>query len=195
MTRQRQWGSQAQGFLRNDRLRTRNTGQVERLGKTWFTGKHGFKDNLSAAEAERRRNELKGRILAGVRDFNIEQYRKSDDELLSIRNTGVRAFYEAQNQKLNDWAEVDSLVWSLADDIIDSTNPDADHDGIINSDTPLYSTDHNLEAFLPSEERAKRHRNARVARRALQVICANSVLACCCADSQFRSMCLPISCS
>lgn len=170
MTRQRQWILQARESLPNDRLRSISRNQFERLDKTWFTGRYGFKDNFAAAEADRRRNKLKDKILAGVRNFDIEQYRKSDEEIQKILNTRVRAYYEAQNQKLNDWAEVDSLVWSLADDIIDSTNPDADHDGIVNSDTPLYSTDHNLEAFLPGDERTKRYSNARVARRALRVL-------------------------
>lgn len=169
MTRHRQWSVQDPSSPLNTGLSKRGNSNATRLNKTWFPGRYGFKDNDSAIKAEQRRNELKGKILAGVKDFNVEQYRKSDDELKSIRNTQVRAYYEAQNQKLNDWAEVDSLVWSLADDIIDSTNPDADHDGIIDSNAPLYSVDHDLEAFLPSEERSKRHHNSRVSQRALNV--------------------------
>lgn len=165
MTRQRQWSNNPTyaGLSRRGSLHTTP------LNKSWFTGRYGFKDSVSAIKAEQRRKELKGKILAGVRDFNVEKYRKSDDELKAIRNKKVRAYYEAQNQKLNDWAEVDSLVWSLSDDIIDSTNPDADHDGIIDSNAPLYSTDYDLEAFLPTEERDKRHHDSRVAQRALNV--------------------------
>ncbi|KAJ5993418.1 hypothetical protein N7451_009142 [Penicillium sp. IBT 35674x] len=176
MTRHRQWSVQDPSSPLNTGLSKRGNSNATRLNKTWFPGRYGFKDNDSAIKAEQRRNELKGKILAGVKDFNVEQYRKSDDELKSIRNTQVRAYYEAQNQKLNDWAEVDSLVWSLADDIIDSTNPDADHDGIIDSNAPLYSVDHDLEAFLPSEERSKRHHNSRVSQRALNVNVSANIL-------------------
>lgn len=168
MGRQRQW--RFQNTFQDGRISRRdNSNSSTRLNKTWFTGRYGYKDMASARKAETRRTDLKRKVLAGVRDFNVERYRKNDKELKSIRNTEVRAYYEAQNQKLNDWAEVDSLVWSLADDIIDSTNPDADHDGIIDRTAPLYSMGHDLEAFLPLEERDKRRRNHRVAQRALNV--------------------------
>lgn len=144
-------------------------GNRKQSARTWFAGRYGFKDEVSGAEAEQRRKELKNKILAGVEDFNLEKYRKSDEELKSIKNKRVRDYYKAQNQKLNDWAEVDSLVWSLADDVVDSTNPDADHDGIVDENTPLKLTGDDLEAFLPPEEREKRARNNRVARRALNV--------------------------
>ncbi|KAG0649382.1 Metal tolerance 9 [Hyphodiscus hymeniophilus] len=144
--------------------------------RTWFAGRYGFKDDILMAAAEQRRQELKDRILAGVKDFNVEKYRKSDSELKAIKNRNVRAYYEAQNQKLNDWAEVDSLVWSLADDVVDSTNPDADHDGIVDSNTPLKLTGDDLEAFLPTEEREKRVKSNRTARTALNVNVSVNVL-------------------
>ena len=37
----------------------------------------------------------------------------------------MRAFYEKQNANLDDWIEVDTIVMSIADDILDSFNPDA----------------------------------------------------------------------
>ena len=86
-----------------------------------------------------------------------------------MNNKRVRAFYESQNQKLDDWAEVDGLVGALADDVVDSTDPDADLDGDINTDTPLYRTNHDVEAYLPSEQHERRARNRRVAGRALNV--------------------------
>lgn len=139
--------------------------------RPWW--QQGYGDNASADEAEHRRKELKDKILAGVQDFNVKRYRKSDEELKSIKNKQVRAYYEAQNQKLNDWAEVDRLVWSLADDVVDSTNPDADRDGIVDNDTPLKLTSDDLEAFLPPEERKKRAKDRRIAKRALNVCCTN----------------------
>lgn len=46
-------------------------------------------------------------------------------KLKSIKNKKLRDFYERQNQCLDDWIEVDTLVMSIADDILDSMNPDA----------------------------------------------------------------------
>lgn len=42
-----------------------------------------------------------------------------------MKNKKIRQYYELQNQRLNDWVEVDALVMAMADDIIDSMNPDA----------------------------------------------------------------------
>lgn len=143
--------------------------------RSWTAGGYDHKDIASTAQAEQRRKELKREILAGVKDFNVEQYRKSDEELKAIKNKHVRAYYEAQNQKLDDWAEVDSLVWSLADDVIDSTNPDADRDGIVDSTTPLKVTGDDVEAFLPAGERERRARSAQTAQRALNASSIHSI--------------------
>ena len=52
-------------------------------------------------------------------------------QLKEIKNKKVRKFYEEQNDRLNDWLEVDTIVIALADDILDSMNPrDLDGDGI-----------------------------------------------------------------
>ncbi|KAK5284244.1 adenylate kinase [Exophiala xenobiotica] len=145
--------------------------------RNWIAGRWGHEDKNHEAETAKRLKELKRRILAGVEEFDIESYRKSDRELKAINNKRVRAFYEAQNQKLDDWAEVDGLVGALADDVVNSTDPDADLDGDINTDTPLYRTNHDVEVYLPSEQRERRARNRRVAGRALNVnITANILL-------------------
>ena len=136
--------------------------------QSWFESRNGYKDEVFA-EAENRRKELKSKILAGVKDMHLEKYRKSDEELKAMKNKKVRAYYEEQNQKLNDWAEVDSLVWALADDVVDSTNPDADRDGVRDNETPLNATGNDLEAFLPPDEREKRAKSNRTAKRALNV--------------------------
>ena len=47
-----------------------------------------------------------------------------------MKDKKLRRFYETQNQHLNDWLEVDTIVMSMSDDILDSMNPDRDHDGI-----------------------------------------------------------------
>lgn len=169
MVRQQHWSVAVTGGTNNDNRDSMSSTNTYSPKRTWFAGRYGFKDDASAAKAEHRRGELKSKILAGVQDFNVEKYRKSDHELKSIKNEHVRAYYEAQNQKLNDWAEVDSLVWSLADDVVDSTNPDADHDGIIDRSTPLNLSDNDLEAFLPPEERERRAKSNRTALLALNV--------------------------
>jgi len=45
--------------------------------------------------------------------------------LKAITDKKVRGFYEKQNERLNDWLEVDALVKNVADAILDSMNPDA----------------------------------------------------------------------
>jgi hypothetical protein len=50
--------------------------------------------------------------------------------LKKIRNKKHRKFYEEQNEKLDDWLEVDAIVTALADDVLESFNPDPDYDGI-----------------------------------------------------------------
>ena len=53
----------------------------------------------------------------------LEKFRKSQAELKEIKDKKIRAFYEQQNERLNDWLEVDTLVMSMADDVLDSMNP------------------------------------------------------------------------
>jgi hypothetical protein len=48
-------------------------------------------------------------------------------------------------------------------------NPDANRDGIVERDTPLKGTGEDLESFLPPEEREKRAKNTRTAKRAVNV--------------------------
>jgi hypothetical protein len=47
-----------------------------------------------------------------------------------MKNRKLRKFYEGQNERLNDWLEVDAVVTALADDVLESFNPDPDSDGI-----------------------------------------------------------------
>lgn len=107
---------------------------------------------------------------------NWESFRKSDDELKEIKDKKVREFYEKQNDRLNDWLEVDTLVKHLSDDVLDSMNPDPDRDGDIDIDAPLLKKQGGLESFLPEEERKKRKNNKRKADIALNVNVAANVL-------------------
>jgi hypothetical protein len=82
-------------------------------------GANAFKDAANLAVGQNRRRDLKKKILDGVESMSLEKYRKSEADLKAIKNKKVRKFYEEQNDTLNDWAEVDSLVFALADDVLD----------------------------------------------------------------------------
>ncbi|KAL1852161.1 adenylate kinase [Paecilomyces lecythidis] len=169
MIRQRQWSVLSTSPITDDFHVSRRNSNANPRSATYLGRSSQYTNGTLASEAEKRRRELKNKILAGVQDFNVEQYRKSDEELKSIKNRRVRAFYEAQNRKLNDWAEVDRLVWALADDVVDSMDPDANRDGIVDRNTPLLYTGYDLEAYLPWNERERRIRDNRTAQRALNV--------------------------
>jgi len=128
-----------------------------------------FQDAAAIGLAERRRNELKEQIMDGMKHFKLEGYRKTDDEIKEMANKKVRAFYEGQNERLNDWLEVDALVLALADDVLDSMNPDADQDGYLDRDTQLHKSGGTLEEFLPQEEREKRAKDENSAKWAINV--------------------------
>lgn len=91
-------------------------------------------------------------------------------QLKAIHNKKVRRFYEEQNAKLDDWAEVDSIVSFLADDVLDSMAPrDLDHDGVAEDRGPLGFSEENVECFLPDNEREKRRKAARNVKWAINV--------------------------
>ena len=90
-----------------------------------------FKDAAALLAAERRRADLKCKVLDGMRELDLGELdrtlRKSDTELGSIRNKKVRRFYQRQNETLDAWLEVDALVYAVADDVIDSMVSLVDH--------------------------------------------------------------------
>lgn len=91
-------------------------------------------------------------------------------QLKTIKNKKVRAFYEEQNNRLDDWLEVDMIVSSLADDILDSMNPrDTDGDGVVEQRGPLGNSGEALEPFLPDGERERRAKSAKHVRWAINV--------------------------
>ena len=47
-----------------------------------------------------------------------------------MKTKKLKEYYKNVNARLDDWLEVDSVVKAMADDILDSMNPDVDHDGI-----------------------------------------------------------------
>ena len=81
-----------------------------------------------------------------------------------IKDKKIRQFYEKQNAALNDWAEVDTIVLAMADEVLDSMNTDADHDGVAEREGRLQHVEEHIDALLPEDvrdQRAKADRNAR----------------------------------
>ncbi|KAK7534977.1 uncharacterized protein J3D65DRAFT_629619 [Phyllosticta citribraziliensis] len=116
--------------------------------------------------------------LEGMDRKSLESYRKSVEELKQTKNKKVRHFYQDQNERLNDWLEVDAIVMAMADEVLDSMNPrDYDHDGIAESGGALQATEESVEPLLPDDERQKRRKSRRNAKWAINInVVANILL-------------------
>ncbi len=87
-----------------------------------------------------------------------------------MKNKKLRAFYEQQNDRLDDWLEVDALVKSMSDHIMESFDPqDEDCDGVAESGGALQITREDIEPLLPDEERERRRKGRRNAKWAINV--------------------------
>ena len=87
-----------------------------------------------------------------------------------MKNKAVRAFYEDQNLKLDDWLEVDTVVRFVADDVLESFDPhDEDGDGVPEERGGLRLTQEDVEPFLPFSEQEKRRKSRKNARVAINV--------------------------
>jgi len=136
-----------------------------------------FRDAAHTAVGDKRREDLKNKLLHGIDRDGLEQYRKSDEELKQIKNKEVRKFYQAQNERLNDWVEVDAIVMSLADDVLDSMDPDPDHDGHNERSSGLNNVQGNIWEFLPEEMKEKRQKAEKKAKWAINInVIANIIL-------------------
>lgn len=94
-----------------------------------------------------------------------------------MKSKKLKQYYKSVNARLDDWLEVDSVVKAMADDILDSMNPDVDHDGINDHEGALQTDGENIEALLPEDEREKRRKDKKTAQRAINVnVLANIVL-------------------
>jgi hypothetical protein len=82
-----------------------------------------FQDVVNLTVGDDFHNELKRKLKEGVDRDEMEKFRKSQKELDEIKDKKIRAFYAQQNESLNDWLEVDTLVMSMANDVLDSMNP------------------------------------------------------------------------
>ncbi|PSK57852.1 Metal tolerance protein 9 [Elsinoe australis] len=136
-----------------------------------------FRDAAHTALEDSRRDALKKQLLEGVDHQNLEKFRKSDEELKGIENKKVKEFYEQQNDRINDWLEVDTLVMALADDVLDSMDPDHDGDGDQERRGGLQFKQGNIWEFLPEEEKEKRAKAEKKARWAINInVIANIIL-------------------
>lgn len=136
-----------------------------------------FHDAARTALEDKRRDELKKALLTGIDRDGLEKFRKSDEELKQIKNKEVRHYYEEQNSRLNDWLEVDAVVMAVADDALDSMNPDPDRDGINERSGGIQAVAGHIEELLPEEERQKRRQAEKKAQWAINInVIANIAL-------------------
>ena len=136
-----------------------------------------FKDAVNTALEDKRREDLKKELLSPVDRHSLEKFRKSDEELKHIKNKKVRAFYEAQNERLNDWLEMDAIVMAVADDVLESMDPDPDNDGHRERSGGIQEVSGNIQELLPEEEREKRRKANKRAKWAINInVIANIVL-------------------
>ncbi|KAJ4353708.1 uncharacterized protein N0V89_005438 [Didymosphaeria variabile] len=120
-----------------------------------------FRDAVDATVSKQHAIDLKKQLLEDVDHNALEKFRKSDEDLKKINSKKLRKFYEDQNTRLDDWLEVDSIVSTLADDVLDSMGPrDLDHDGVAEDRGPLGASDDRVECFLPDDERERRRKSA-----------------------------------
>jgi cation diffusion facilitator family transporter len=98
-------------------------------------------------------------------------------QIKKIKNKKLRKYYENQNAVLNDWAEVDTIVLAMADDVLESMNTDADHDGIAEREGRLQHVEEHIDSLLPEDVRDERAKAARNARWAVNInVIANIIL-------------------
>lgn len=128
-----------------------------------------FRDAAKTALEDKRREELKKELLQGVKRNELEKFRKSDDELKQIKKKKVRKFYKEQNQRLNDWLEVDAIVMAVADDVLESMDPDPDRDGVRERTGGLHDVSGNIGELLPEEEQKKRNKAQKRAKWAINI--------------------------
>ncbi|ATZ46697.1 hypothetical protein BCIN_02g00740 [Botrytis cinerea B05.10] len=139
--------------------------------------KYRFRDHGPLEPDDRRREEFKMKLLDGVKSSSLEDFRKKDEELKEMPKS-VRSFYEEQNNRLDDWLEVNALVQALADDILESFDPRDDNgDGVAEGGGALQDTQGFVEPFLPDAEQQKRQKSRRSAKWAINInVIANIIL-------------------
>jgi len=137
-----------------------------------------FRDVVNLATHNNFHAELKRKLKEGVDRDEFEKCRKSQAELKEIKSKKIRQFYEGQNERLNDWLEVDALVMSMADDVLDSMNPqDHDGDGVAEVGGALMKSGGDIDPLLPEDERERRRTGEKRAKWAINInVIANILL-------------------
>ncbi|KAL8671408.1 MAG: hypothetical protein Q9168_004081 [Polycauliona sp. 1 TL-2023] len=137
-----------------------------------------FRDVAQAAIANDYHTQLKKKLTEDVEHGSLEKYRMSADDIKEHKNKKVRQFYENQNERLDDWLEVDTVVVSIADDVLDSMNPqDLDGDGVAENRGALHNKGDRVHEFLPDDERERRRKAERNAKWAINInVVANIIL-------------------
>ncbi|KIW96543.1 uncharacterized protein Z519_01934 [Cladophialophora bantiana CBS 173.52] len=120
----------------------------------------GFKDAVEYALDCRTTAVLKEQLRNGVDRGAFEKARKSDEERIEEEN--VRKFYGKQNATLNNWAEVDTIVLAMADEVMEGR---------------LQHVEEHIHYLLPEEVRKSRQKKDRNARWAINInVIANIIL-------------------
>lgn len=129
-----------------------------------------FRDVARAAMANDYHTQLKQKLTDDVQRGSLEKYRMSAEDIKELKNKKVRQFYENQNERLNDWLEVDTVVMSIADEVLDSMNPqDLDGDGVAERRGALHDKGDRIHEMLPDDERERRRKAERNAKWAINV--------------------------
>lgn len=136
-----------------------------------------FKDAVDQAMAQRMSHQLKQQLTEGIDTTQYKKYRKSDEEIKQIKSKKIKDYYKRMNERLDDWIEVDTIVKAMSHEIIDSMNPDTDHDGIMDHEGALQTVHGNIEDLLPGDVRDQRLHDKKIASRAINVnVIANIIL-------------------
>ncbi len=128
-----------------------------------------FRDAVDMVTAQNQRKKIRNQLTGGIDRWKLEKYRKSDEELKDIKSKAVRNFYKRQHTRLDAWLEVDTLVMTMAEDILESMNPDRDRDGIPEQNGALQGVGGRLQELLPKEVREERLQGEKYARWAINV--------------------------
>ena len=123
-----------------------------------------FRDAVQHVVTDKSAAVLKQQLKMSVDREKYDKYRKDEKEIKDMKNKKLREYYTEQNERLDDWLEVDTLVDAMAEEVIDSMNPDPDNDGDIDREGGLQRLGNKVSDLLPAdvrEQRAKGERNAR----------------------------------
>lgn len=99
-------------------------------GKAPKPGIWRFRDAARTALEDERREDLKNKLLTHINHDELERFRKSDEELKEMKKKEVRKFYEAQNERLNDWVSVFFFLFFLVCVCSDERNGMINDDGV-----------------------------------------------------------------